>query len=219
MVSASKLIPSGFIGISIVIGLTTFYIISDQSKQKRKEHVEGIVSQLINLIIFIWIGKIIVNFFVFIEDPLAILAYPSSSHALYIAVLMSIFVNISNTNSRHNDVPLFIESLLLVFLVASFVYEFIQLVWNNNSYAFGYLVLSCILLVLFISSHGRIKAPALIVMIVTVWSGGMILLTFTQPFVTVFDYIMVPWFVCLFFLISISITIINNRKRGSDGWN
>ncbi|TKD72281.1 hypothetical protein [Pseudalkalibacillus hwajinpoensis] len=219
MVSASKLIPIGIIALSLIIGLITFYIISDLPKQKRKEHVEEIVSQLINLIIFIWIGKIIVNFFVFIKDPLAILAYPSSSHAFYIAVVISIIVNLIKTNSRRIVEPRFIESLLLVFLVASFMYEFIQLVWNNNSFAFGYLVLSSILLVLFISSRGRREVHTLIVVIVTMWSGGMLLLSITQPFVTVFGYLMAPWFVCLIYLISMSIIIITKRKRDRGGRN
>lgn len=219
MVSASKLIPIGFIGISIIIGLTTLYLIGDQSKQTRKEQIAGIVSQFINFIIYIWVGKIIVNFFVFIKDPLAILAYPSSSHAFYIAVLVSVMINVIKTKSRSIDVHRSIELVVLFFLVTSFVYEFIQLVWNSNPFSLGYLVLSGILLVLFIIIRGRIEVHTLIVMVVTGWSVGMLLLAFIYPFVTVFGYIMTPWFIGLFYLISISIIIIQNRKRVRDGWN
>lgn len=214
MVIASKLTSIGIIGLSITVGFISFYVISDLSKEQRKAHIEGMVSQLINLIIFIWLGKIIINFSIFIKDPLPILAYPSSSNAFYIAVIVTIVVNVLKSKKRQINNPIYVESALSVFLVASFVYEFIQFVWNNHSYSFGYLVVLCILLVLFFANRGRIAARTLITLMLTGWSTGLIILAFIQPFVTVFGYIMDPWFVCLFFFINFSFIIIKNRKKG-----
>ena len=219
MVSASKLISIGIISLSIVIGLTTFYLISDLSKQERKEHIEGIVSLLINFIIYIWVGKIILNFPVFINDPLAILAYPSSSHAFYLAILISMVVNLLKSKYTHKIVPHFIESLVFVSFVTSFVFEFIQLVWNSNAYAFGTLLVFGILLVLFISLRGRVASPTLLIVTLTAWSGGTMLLAFIQPIVTLFGYLITPWFSGLFYLISMLIIIINKRRRERRGWN
>lgn len=64
-----KLMSIGIIIISFVVGLIFFYMISYLSKEQRKAQIEEIVSQLINFIIFIWIGKIILNFSIFIKDP------------------------------------------------------------------------------------------------------------------------------------------------------
>jgi len=58
---------------SFLIGLGYFYIQSEQSKNTRKKQIEAISSLLINLVIYIWLGKIIVNLPKFINDPLAIL--------------------------------------------------------------------------------------------------------------------------------------------------
>jgi hypothetical protein len=218
MVSASKLISIGIISLSIMIGLGTFYVISDLSKQKRREHIEGIVSQLINFILYIWMGKIILNFSVFIKDPLAILAYPSSSHAFYLAILFSILVNLLQSKDAHKNDPHFIESLVFVSLGTVFVYEFIQLVWNSNAYAFGTLIVVGFLLVLFISLREKIAFSTLLIVTITAWSGGMMLLAFIQPIVTLFGYIMTPWFVGLFYLISMFI-LINKRRRERRGWN
>ena len=213
MVSASKLISIGIISLSIMIGLGTFYVISDLSKQKRREHIEGIVSQLINIILYIWMGKIILNFSVFIKDPLAILAYPSSSHAFYLAILFSILVNLLKSKDAHKNDPHFIESLVFVSLVTVFVY-----VWNSNAYAFGTLIVVGFLLVLFISLREKIASSTLLIVTITAWSGGMVLLDFIQPIVTLFGYIITPWFVGLFYLISMFIIIIK-RRRERRGWN
>lgn len=218
MVSASKLISIGIISLSIMIGLGTFYVISDLSKQKRREHIEGIVSQLINFILYIWVGKIILNFSVFIKDPLAILAYPSSSHAFYFAILLSTLVYLLKSKDAFKNDPRFIESLVFVSLVTVFVYEFIQLVWNSNAYAFGTLIVVGFLLILFISLREKIAFSTLLIVTITAWSGGMMLLAFIQPIVTLFGYIITPWFVGLFYLISMFI-IINKRRRERRGWN
>lgn len=218
MVSASKLISIGIISLSIMIGLGTFYVISDLSKQKRREHIEGFVSQLINFILYIWVGKIILNFSVFIKDPLAILAYPSSSHAFYFAILLSTLVFLLKSKDAFINDPHFIESLVFVSLVTVFVYEFIQLLWNSNAYAFGTLIVVGFLLILFISLRETIAFSTILIVTLTAWSGGMMLLAFIQPIVTLFGYIITPWFVGLFYLISMFI-IINTRRRERRGWN
>lgn len=219
MVVVSKLMSFGMIALSMVVGFISFYIMSDLSKDQKNRHVEEMMSQLINFIIFIWLGKVVLNFSVFIKDPLAILAYPSNSEAFYLAVLFSALLLVYKSKRQRLDVQAFIESFLPVFLVASFVYEFIQLVWNHNTYAFGYLVLLTVLLVLFFLIRERLATNMLIMMILTVWSAGMLLLTFMQPFVTVFGFIMAPWFIGLFFIISFLIIIMKHRKRDLNGWN
>ncbi|WP_010095621.1 hypothetical protein [Ornithinibacillus scapharcae] len=48
---------------------------------------------------------------------------------------------------------------------------------------------------------------------VTIWSIGMIILAIVQPFVTVFGYMMEPWFVGVFFVTSIGSLTYKIRKR------
>ncbi|WP_240510215.1 hypothetical protein [Virgibacillus profundi] len=120
MASVDKIMSIGIIVISIVAGLIFFYIVSDLPKEKRKVHIEEMVAQLINFIIFIWLGKIILNFFIFIKDPLAILAYPSDSDAFYLALLFSAIVLMYKSKRNEIDILLFIESFLSVFLVRHF---------------------------------------------------------------------------------------------------
>ena len=110
-----KLMSIGIIIISFVVGLIFFYMISYLSKEQRKAQIEEIVSQLINFIIFIWIGKIILNFSIFIKDPLAILAYPSNAEAFYLAVLFSAILLFYKAYKKKFDVLQLATSFLSVF--------------------------------------------------------------------------------------------------------
>ncbi|MBN8210104.1 hypothetical protein JI666_15225 [Bacillus sp. NTK071] len=53
----------------------------------------------------------------------------------------------------------------------------------------------------------------------TLGSVGMFLVAYIQPITTVFGYIMMPWFVGVFYVISLSIIMIKKKRRESRGWN
>lgn len=212
MAIASKLAAIGIIVASIVAGFLSFYIMSDLPKETKKKQIEELTSQFINFVIFIWLGKIIANFSIFINDPLAILAYPSDSNAFYLAVLFITMLLIYKAKRKQLDGQSFIKAFLHVFLVASFSFEFIQLVWNNNHFTLGYLILLTILLVLFLSLSGHITTIRLSIVLLTLWSLGIIVLSFFQPFVTVFGYNVSPVFAGVFFIICFSGLLLKQRK-------
>ncbi|WP_243840684.1 hypothetical protein [Paenisporosarcina antarctica] len=187
---------------------------SDLPKEQRKRHIEEITSQLINFVLFIWVGKIIMNFTVFINDPLAILAYPSDSSAFYLAVLFSSLYLFFKSQRGQMNMMLFIQSFIFVFLIASFLYEFMQFVLYDNTYSVSYMVLLAILLILILTAQGRMGSHTLISALLIGWSLGIYFITTIQPFVTVFGYMMTPWFVGLFFAVSFTHLILNQRKSG-----
>lgn len=214
MVESTKLIAMFITITSIFGGILSFYMMSDLPKEQRKRHIEEITSQLINFLLFIWLGKIILNFPVFISDPLAILAYPSDSSAFYLAVLFSSLLLFYKSLRGQMNVVLLIQSFIFVFLIASFLYEFIQFAWYDNTYSFGYMVLLAILLILFLTAQGRIGSHTLISSLLIGWCLGIYIITTIQPFVTVFGYMVTPWFVGLFFAVSFTHLILNKRKSG-----
>ncbi|MFD2759404.1 hypothetical protein [Lentibacillus juripiscarius] len=213
MVITSKLISIGIMVFSIGIGFIILVMLDGLSKEQRKEYLEEMISQLINLVIFVWVGKIILNFPVFIEDPLTILAYPSDSDSFYLAVLFSVVLFFYKSSKWKLDTLVFLESFLLVLLTASFTYEFIQYIWNDNQFAFGYLILLTVLLLIFIFMQKRFASGTSILVILTVWSLGVLLLLLIQPFVTVFGYMITPWFLGLFFVIGFSYILYCKRRR------
>ncbi|WP_405098659.1 hypothetical protein [Oceanobacillus sp. FSL H7-0719] len=213
MAIASKLMDIGIIVVSIAAGFISFYIISNLSKGTKKRNIEELTSQFINFVIFIWLGKIIIHFSTFIKDPLAILAYPSDSSAFYLAVLFIAILLAYKAKRKKLDSEAFTEAFLHVFLVASFSFEFIQLVWNNNPFALGYLILLTILLVLYFTLNERITVHRLVIILLIGWSSGMTGLFFLQPIVTVFGYNLTRVAVALFFVICFLIILFIQRKR------
>lgn len=197
---------------SFVIGFIILVIFGGLSKEQRKDYLEEMTSQFINLIIFVWVGKILLNFPVFIQDPLTILAYPSNSDAFYLAVLISAALLVYKSSKWQLDTLLFLESFLFVLLTASFTYEFIQYIYNDNPFAFGYLILLTALLLLFIFMQNRVKSSTSILVIWTGWSLGVLFLLIIQPFVTVFGYMIMPWFLGLVYVIGFAFILFLKRR-------
>src|SRR5699024_10866805 len=131
----------------------------------------------INFIIFIWLGKVLLNMTAFFKNPLVILAYPSSSEAFYLAVLFSFMLLLYKTKREKMNAVLFIEAFIPVFLTASFLYEFIQLNWNDNIYSLGNLALFTILLVIYYLIRDQLPHLVMILMLI-VWSSGSVILSF-----------------------------------------
>lgn len=207
-----KLASIGVIVAGLIAGCVFYYIISPLKKEVKKKQLEEVVSLLINFVIFIWIGKIVINFPVFVSDPLAILAYPSNSKAFYIAVLfliVNIFYKIKKKNFNYYQ---WFVAFVPIFLFSIFIYEFIQGAFLDNNLGFVNLGFYAILLILFIFLHGKHKQETLGLLFMMVWSLGQLLLAFILPFVSLFGYLMAPWFLLLMFLLFL-VQFIYYQKR------
>lgn len=214
MASAQVLLSIAIIIISFVIGFIFFYIISPLSKEEKRKHIEELVSLLINFIIFIWVGKIIMNLAIFISDPLAVLAYPSDSSAFYIACLL-IILNIIYKTKRHGfQVGSLMISFIPIFLVANFVYEFLQMIWYGSMYSWSYMALLMILIILYLMLFEK-KPRKTTYLLILGWSLGQLLLSILLPFTTVFSYILAPWFLGTILLVFLLLFLISNRKKVS----
>ncbi|WP_102344940.1 hypothetical protein [Bacillus sp. Marseille-P3661] len=209
MATLTKLMSLSVTIISLIAGVLSFYIMSDSPKEQKKRQIEEITSQLINFIIFVWISKVILNISIFISDPLAILAYPSDSSAFYLAILISVVFLFYKSKRGQLDMVLFIQAFIPIFLTSSFLYEFLKFILDDNALAVGRMVLLAILLVL------SLFQPGIMVMLVS-WTVGMFILVILQPYVTVFGYIMAPWFLAVFFVAALAIHLVNQRKRDCD---
>ncbi|MFB4168557.1 hypothetical protein [Virgibacillus sp. JSM 102003] len=215
MPSAWVLTNVAIIVVSILWGLMFFYIISPLTKTTKKQHFEEIISLLINFVIFIWVGKILLNLAVFVKDPLAILAYPSNSHAFYVAAfLLLLNVGYKAKRKKIDTIPI-LASFVPVFLGASFAYEFIEITWNESNLAWGHLILLTVLIFIYIFVHEKVSARVAVGGFFVGWSLGQLLLTFFLPFTTLFGYMMARWFLIAIFIMSFTLLNYHNRKKVS----
>ncbi|WP_440896354.1 hypothetical protein ACS127_17810 [Amphibacillus sp. Q70] len=213
MVIVTKVIAIGIIIISFIIGFVFFYIFGDFLKEEKKKYIEALISQLLNFIIFIWIGKILLNFSLFVQDPLAVLAYPSDSKAFYLAVLFTAITVIYHLKHKNLETLKFFEAFTHIFLLSLFFYEFFQVILGNDLYAIGYLIVLVILLITFFLLRSYLSIYLFLKIVLTGWTIGMLGLSFIYPFVSVFGYLIERWFILMFFTGCLSVLIINERKR------
>lgn len=213
MVSAWVFAKIAYIVISIAAGLIFFYVTSPLVKSEKKQQLEESVSLLINFVLYIWAGKILLNMGVFVTDPLAILAYPSDSNAFYAATLL-LFGNVINkVKWKGLNIGTIMSSLAPVFLGSAFAYEFIEVVMNDNTLAWGHLGLLFLLLLFFLIIHERQSSVVTAGSIFTVWSLGQFMLTFYLPYTTLYGYMMARWFLVIVLILSVAILIHNKRVR------
>lgn len=213
MAAVQVLSSIGMIVFSFVGGFILFYIMSPLTKMEKKEQMDHMFNQLINLVLFIWVGKILLNFSVFIRDPIAILAYPSNSHALYIAVLFTTLLLIYKGLRAKISVSQFMFSFIPVFLVASFLYEFTQMVWHNNTFTWHDLALLVGLLFVYILINDRVRPELMTILLVSGWGIGQLILALNLPFTTLFGYMIAPWFIILVMVVLNIYCLILYRKR------
>lgn len=213
MAIASKLTEAGMVAASFLFGSLSLYLMSHLPAKTKQKHIREILSQLIHFVLFMWAGKIVLNFSVFIADPLSILAFPSDSSAFYFAVFCCTVVLIYKEKQKKLDLLVFLDSFAYVFLAASFLFEFLQFMLEDNMYAFGSLLLFFVLIILYICLRKKIQIKFLLLIILSSWAFGMMILTLLLPFVTNFGYMIKPWFIGILLITIFSVYFINQKRR------
>jgi len=211
--STTVMMSIGTLVISFLAGFLFAYAMSNESKKEKKKQLENLLSYLINFIIFIWVGKIVLYIDVFIQDPLAILAYPSNAGAFYIATLL-IAVNIlfhivrkklSGKALLHVFVP--------VFLAASFLFELIQFILFDIRQAWVPLTLLAILLIVYIFTIEKVPKTLASLIFLISWMIGQLVLSMSNVHSTIFGYAISPYyFIGLLILVLLGIVYSNKRK-------
>lgn len=212
MASTTILINIAIIFVSFLGGIVTYYNISEETKTVKKKQVEDIVSLTINFIIYIWLGKIIVNINLFISDPLAILAYPSNSYAFYLATIF-IIINLFYRKYRHDEqITIIIQAFVPIFLSTLFFYEIFQVTIENKPFNKSYLVFITILMISYIALYGKIPHALQSYVYGIVLLLGQLLLTLLYK-ITIFGYRLLPiYFISLLIIVIFFIILQKKRK-------
>lgn len=210
MAITSKLLFFGIVAFSFLAGVIAFCFLSEQPKEQKKREIDEVITALLNFVIFMIIGKVLINWRIFIDDPLAVLAYPSNSSAFYLAVLFSIVLLVYKSKYKQLHFIGLSAAFLPIFLSAIFLYEFIQFVWKNNSLSLGNMLIAGLILVLYLYLRERLKSVNLVLALLTGWSAGMLILSYFQPFITIFGFIVARWFVLAFMVLGIVVMMKRN---------
>ncbi|WP_216639616.1 hypothetical protein [Virgibacillus phasianinus] len=191
---------------SFVVGFVLFKFTSPFTKSVTKKRLDEVGTILFMFVISLWIGKILTNFSIFIDDPRALLAYPSDSKAFYVAVVLLLLYGTFKFIDNCKQFLEILFSLIYVFLSASFVYEFTQIILRDLAFAWGYIGLLAVLLILIILLQGKMTTKQLVFLVILVWSLGQLVLS-TFYHTSVFQFYLDPGFYSLIAIGSIVLFI------------
>ncbi|GAA0431814.1 MULTISPECIES: hypothetical protein [Virgibacillus] len=215
MPSATVLTTISIHVISMSVGFIAYFLSSNLPIAERKQVSQQMISYLVNFVIFIWIGKIVLNLSLFISDPIAVLAYPSNAQAFYFALFLLAIQLWYKAKRSEVDIEILLYCYVPVLLVASFMYQFIEIIWKNNTLAWGDFILLLILLLTFLLLRDRLRKSTLLLCMVWVWAIGKLSITWIMPFTTIFGYMIHPFFFITVGLI-FSILFVFKRKKVSE---
>lgn len=210
--ATEKLISIGIMASSFFVGTLVFYWISSLDKEERKKQLGEVLNFLFNFMIFLWISKIIINFPVFITDPLAILAYPSNSSSFYLAVVISgVFIYIRMVK-QNLQVTQFVKALIQVVLTSALLFETIYYVQDRNEYSLSNMIVFGLLLGIYYVAE-KFNDLQLFTILLFSWTIGAIILFVTQPYLSFFGYLLSLQFIVVFILVNLGVFVLSKLKR------
>jgi len=204
----------GILTISLLMGFLFFYITTNEPKDVKKKQLENLLSFIINFIIFIWIGKIIVRIDIFVDDPLAILAYPSNVAAFYVAtVLLAMNVSYTLFRRKQKAKELF-NTFVPVLIATTFIFEFFQFVYMKYERAWILVLFLAILLLVLVLMQGKVAQHHANLLVFIAWITGQIILSTLIKYPVIFGYqVHSLFFISLFILVFIYFIYTKKRRK------
>ncbi|HLS36522.1 MAG TPA: hypothetical protein VK061_09805 [Bacillota bacterium] len=210
MARIQVLIEVGILVGSFLFGLLIYYFANSVPKEKKKQHIDLVISQMINFVIFIWIGKIIYQFRLFIQDPIAVLAYPSHAESFYIATVLFL-INIGvQVYWKKFALKTFINVFIPVMIASAFLYEFIQMQLFEQQFISHFIVLIALLLCYVFMK----KSTTNNLLLLFGWTLGLLIISYIDPFIMVFQYLISRIYIILTMVLALISYIYFYRRRG-----
>lgn len=193
-------------------GALFLYLTSPLDQEKKKIHMNKMVDGFLYLMIFIIVAKIILNMPLFFEDPVAVLAYPSNSTALYLALAMTIGVMVVSKQKKVMLSGDFIDSLARFIVGSQFIQLFFTLIlttYKVSVYQLGFLFIT-LLALLFISPASQKPLFGLLIL----YGVGLFSLSFID-FVPFFGFYVHGLFYLTFSLLGSLFIFLPQKKQES----
>lgn len=212
MPSTTAMIKIGILILSFIVGIGFFYFTNQASKQDKKQRLDQFISYMINFILFIWAGKILIHIKIFIQDPFAVLAYPSDSKAVYIATVLLILQIVYHKFRKQLSIIGLTSTMIPMFIASSFMYEFLQMVVMDRGQVFPNLLLMTMLLLLYLFIQDKLSTKQIALMMAVVYSGTHLVLYFVYGYTVIFGYMLHPIYFISICLFIVGIFIYDRQK-------
>lgn len=178
--------------ISFTIGVGGYISMNKDPFQQQKKRLDWLLSIVIQLVIYIWLAKVLVLFKKAIKDPFAVLAYPSNATMLYLALIFTgihIAIHIKRKVLSGKEMMLVFVPILIS---THFVYSCIQLYQSGR---IGFLIQAGLgmILILLYAVNERLHHVQGSLLVFMIWSFGNGLIAVMYEHYTLFGYTSSPF--------------------------
>ncbi|MFB1050172.1 hypothetical protein [Paraliobacillus sp. JSM ZJ581] len=198
--------------VSFVIGVIFFWFTSSIDKKEKSGYLDQVTSMLLSFILTLIGSKILLNWSLFLDDPIAVLAFPSNSTSFYIAFVgllayMGYTVKVKNKSFTTMSLSFFI-----VFLMSSFSFLIGQLLLLRMDVSLIELSVHFLLLMMWILFQAKMKEQSIVgVMIIIFGSIKLALSFFSTMFL--FTFPLHSWFYFLLIVLGLLLFFIRKGRE------
>jgi len=167
----------------------------------KKGQLSHAISIIADFLIFLWASKLALNVHHLIREPVAVLSRPADSAAFYTASLLTGIILVFRIWRDRSD-PGILLFLLRLWFLSSFLFEFTEFVIGShpanliNLFLYGGLSL--------FSVRKSLPPDRLMVMSLLLWAAGGLSTLLIQPVLTMFGFLISPWFFLMFTVMAAS---------------
>lgn len=197
--------------ISFIIGTLFFYLTSPDERKTKKQNLTTITDFLLVYMVSIIGAKIVLHFDIFLKNPIVVLAFPSNSHAYYLASIVMVGYLFWLVKRKKLDIIGFFESFIRVALAAGFLSLFAQLVLTTDVVSIYQLGLYVILLVSWLGLQDKVSSNYLVLITMSAWGLVHAVITWLDA-TQLFGFFLAPWFYLLIGLTSVFLLLKTDKK-------
>ncbi|WP_040226903.1 hypothetical protein [Bhargavaea cecembensis] len=204
MLAAERMMEAGLVVLSLAAGTGAAALLTGG-----KGFMGQAASVLADFVIFLWVGKIVLNIGLFVRDPVSVLAYPAGSSAFYVSAALTAVS--ARFRWRREPPPAgFFAFLLRALFLSAFFFEFAGYFPDRHGAALPNLLLYGVLSAVSVAVPLReirfVRWAALL------WGAGVAVVAMASPLVTLFGFVLSPWFVLLVCFAIVSFTLIKSKE-------
>ncbi len=200
--------------IGLIGGAFYFSLFSGMADEDRKRLFETVSSLAVTFVLVFLFGKIVIQFPLFIEEPRAVLAYPSGRKSFYLASAAAAVQAVYTVKRKQAGSAELFKAVLLILLPALFIHKFLSIIYIYSGVSSADLVEFGFLLVVILYLTYREVSFRRMAGVWVAWLGMKLAVSFFSPLLTVMGVLVDRWF--LFALLAVSTIFITQitKRRG-----
>lgn len=199
--------------LSFLLGAGVYFIVIQGEAKMKWQAIEDVFSFIINVILYMWLAKILLHLQMFIQDPFALLAYPSTRQAFYIGVALAVIHSVYKGWKKGEFSTALYDAFVPIFIFSSFIYEFMQLIERKSNYELPYVITLAVVLLYYVFIGAKMSASLRSYTTALLWLVGVFILQWIMPVVTMYQYRITIPFIVIVLLAHVGYGIIQKKRK------